>query len=124
MKVGAELVFMVKKNTKGCCKEAIGKIPEDWPVGYYLVLRGKPMVPGRRPFIAMGYNYNVQKFLSFIVTYNTGSKQAGPNYLFKYPNQFNHVSICPVACPLVMSNFFLLLMRLSPTTNQGSLIWY
>ena len=58
------------------------------------------------PLISIGYNYNKHKVLSFIVTYNIGSTQAGLPYLSKYPDQFTNVAICPVACPLVMSNFF------------------
>ena len=45
MEVGAELIDMVKTNTKGFCKETIEKLTKDWPRGSYLVLRSKPMVP-------------------------------------------------------------------------------
>ena len=61
------------------------------------------MVPGGRPFIAIGYKYNLQKVLSFIVTDNAGSTKTGIPYLSKYPDQFTNVSIRPVAHPLVMS---------------------
>ena len=43
MGLGAELIGMVKTNTKGFCKETIGKLTKDWPGGSYLVLRSKPM---------------------------------------------------------------------------------
>ena len=36
------------------------------------MLRIKPMVPGRRLIIAIGYMYNEWKVLSFIVTDNSG----------------------------------------------------
>ena len=40
------------------------------------------MVPGDRPLIDIGYNYNAQKVLSFIVTDNAGSTKTGiPYYL-------------------------------------------
>ena len=87
------------------------------------MLRSKPMVPGDRPLIAIGYKYNAWKVISFIVTDNTGSTNTGIPYLSKYPDQFTNVAIRSVARPLVMSILFLLLMMLTPTTNQDSLIW-
>ena len=73
MELGVELIGMVKTNTKGFCKDTIEKLTKDWPGGSYLVLRSKPMVPGGRPLISIGYKYNAQKVLSFIVTDNVGS---------------------------------------------------
>ena len=73
MELGAEFVGMAKTNTKGFCTEKIEKLTKNWPGGSYLVLRSKPMVPGGRPLIAIGYKYNAQNVLSFIVTDN------GPN---------------------------------------------
>ena len=61
------------------------------------------MVPGGRPLIAIGYKYNVRKFLSFIVTDNAGSTKTGIPYLSYYPDQFTNVYIRPVARLLVMS---------------------
>ena len=82
------------------------------------------MVPGERPLIAIGYKYNARNFLYFIVTDNAGITKTGILYLSKYPDQFTNVPIRPVARPLVMSNFFLLLIRLTPTTNQDNLVWH
>ena len=124
MEMGAELIGMVKTNTKGFCKETIEKLTKDCPGGSYLVLRVNAMVPGDRPLIAIGYKYNVRKVLSFIVTYNTGSTKTGIPYLSKYSDQFTNFSIRPVACPLVMLKQILLLMRLTPATNQYNLIWH
>ena len=73
MELVVELIGMVKTNTKGFCKDTIEKLTKDWHGGSYLVLRSKPMVPGGRPLIAIGYKYNARKVLSFIVTDNTGS---------------------------------------------------
>ena len=103
MKVGAKLIGTMKTNTKGFCKETIEKLTKDWPGGSYLILRSEPMVPGYRPLIAIGYKYNVQKVLSYIVTDNTGSTNTGITYLSKYPDQYTNVAIRPVAFPLVMS---------------------
>ena len=104
--LGAELIGMVKTNTKGFCNETIEKLTKDWPGGSYLLLRSKPMVPGGRPLIDISYKYNARKFLYFIVTEKTGSTNTGIPYLSKYPDQFNNVAIFPVARPLVMSNIF------------------
>ena len=60
------------------------------------------MVPGGRPLIAIGYKYNAQKVLYFIVTDNAGSTNTGTTYLSKYPDQFTNVSIRPIARPVVM----------------------
>ena len=84
--------------------------------------RGKPMVPGGRPLIDIGYKYNARKVLSFIVTDKAGSTKSGIPYLSKYPDQFNNVSIRPVSLTLVMSKINLLLMRLISTKNQGNMI--
>ena len=122
MEFGAEFVVMVRTNTKGFCKEIVENITKDQTGGSYLVLRIKPMVPGRRLIIAIGYMYNEWKVLSFIVTDNSGGTQIGLPYLSKCSDKFTNVPIFPIARPLVMSKFFLLLMRLTPTTNQGILI--
>ena len=60
------------------------------------------MVPGDFPLISIGYKYNAQKVLSFIVIDNEGSTNTGIYYLSKYPVQFINVTIRPVARPLVM----------------------
>ena len=70
MELGAEFVGMVKIDTKGFCKETYENLTKDWPGGSYLMLRSKPMVPGERPLISIGYKYNARKVLSFIVTEN------------------------------------------------------
>ena len=82
------------------------------------------MVPGDSPLIAVGYNYNVRKVLSVIVTDNTRSTKTGIPYVSKYPDQFTNVAIRPVARPLVMLKTNILLMRLTPSTNQGILVWH
>ena len=112
MEVGSELIGVLNTNTKGLCKETIEKLTKNWPGGSYLVLRRKPMVPGDRSIIAIGYKYNARKVLSFIFTDNAGSTKTSIPNLSKYPDQFNNVVILPVACPIVMSKK-LLLMRLT-----------
>ena len=64
------------------------------------------MVPRVRPLIAIGYKYNTQKVLSFIVTETTASTQSGLTYLSNYPDHFSYVAIHPVSCLLVMYKLF------------------
>ena len=60
------------------------------------------VVPRDRPLICMGYKYNVCKLLSFISSEDTYITKADIPYLYKYPDPFSNVVICPVALPLVM----------------------
>ena len=83
MEVGAESIGMVKKKTKGLCKDTIKNIKNDWPGGSYLMLRIKPMVTRGRTLIAIGYKYNTQKLPYFIVTDNADITQTGITYLSK-----------------------------------------
>ena len=103
MEIGAELIVMVKKNTKGFYKDTIKKLTKDWPGDSYLVYMSKPMVPGDRPLIAIVYKYNAWKVISYIITDNSGIIKTGIPYLYNYPDQFTHVVILPVTLPLVMS---------------------
>ena len=72
MGVVADIIGVVKTNTKGLCKETIEKITKDYTGGYYLVLRRNPMAPRVRPLIDIDYKYNMRKCLSFIVTEDSG----------------------------------------------------
>ena len=106
MEVDADLIGMVKTNTRRFCKETIKNLTKDCPGGSYLLLMINPMVPGGRPIIAIGYKYNAWNVLYFITKDNTGSTHAGPTYLSKYPDQFYNVTILPVDFTLVMYNLF------------------
>ena len=55
MELCAELIGMVKTNTKGFCKETIENLTKDWTGGSYLVFRSKPMVPVDRTLITYRY---------------------------------------------------------------------
>ena len=39
MDFGAEIIGMVRINTKGFCKDSIYNMTKDWPGGYYFVLK-------------------------------------------------------------------------------------
>ena len=53
MDVGAEIIGMVKTNTKGLCKNTITNMTKYWPGGSYLVLKINSMVYGYIPLIAI-----------------------------------------------------------------------
>ena len=54
--IGIDLIGMVKTNTKIFCKDAIEGLMKVWPGASYIVLRSKPMVPGKKLLLAIGYN--------------------------------------------------------------------
>ena len=119
---GAKLIGMVKKNTKGLCKDTIENLTKDWPGDSYLVLRSNTMEPGDRTHIAIAYKYNARKVLSFIVTDNTGITKTGIPYLSKHTENLLMLPFPLLLVPLLCQNVFLLLMRLTPTKTQHSLI--
>ena len=106
MEVVADLICMVKTNTKVFCIETTDNLKKYWTGGSHLVLRIKNMVPRGKSIISIGYKYNARKILSFIVTDNTGITHAGLAYLSRYPDQFYNVSILAVVRPLVRYAFF------------------
>ena len=93
MDVGTEMIGMVKKNTRGFCKDNIENLTKDWPGGSYLVFRINPMVPRGRLLPAIGYKYTTRKVLYFIVTVNARRTTAGINYLSKYLELFYNAEI-------------------------------
>ena len=66
------------------------------------MLRSKYVVPGGRPLIAIGYEYNVRKVIYFVVIEVAQTTKSGLTYLSKYPEQFSNFSIRPVSFPLFM----------------------
>ena len=104
--VDADLIGMVKKNTKVFFKDTIENITKDWTGGYHLMLRIKPMLPGGRALMVIFYNYNAQKVIYVIVIYIKGSTQTGLLYLSMFPDQFSNVEIFPVARTLIMYMLF------------------
>ena len=61
--IGVDLIGMVKNITKVFCKYMIEGLTKYWPGRSYIVLSSKPMVPGERTLLAIGYKYNSQKVL-------------------------------------------------------------
>ena len=81
--VGAYLIDIFITNIKVFCKDTIENLTKDCPASSYLVLRRKPMVPGGRLLIDIGYKYDTCKVLFFIVLEKKESIQAGLQYLSK-----------------------------------------
>ena len=80
------------------------------------------MVFGGSLLISVGYTYNVRKFLYFIVTDDEGITKAGIPYLYNFPDPFSNITIYLLLIPLSCLSYLDLLIRLTPTTNQGSLL--
>ena len=80
MDAGVKIIGMVKTNIKGLCKHTIDNLARDWMGGFPLVLRIKPILPGVRPLISIGYNYNVRKVIYFIFASKAGTKKVGITY--------------------------------------------
>ena len=48
-------IGIVKTNTKGFFKYTIEELAKDWSSGSYIVFSSKPIVPGERSLISIGY---------------------------------------------------------------------
>ena len=79
---------------------------EDYPLGSYLMFKNNPTVIGNRLICDIGYKYNYQKIIYFIVKEGVGSKNYGIIYLSNHPNKFVNISIWCVTCPQMMSKLF------------------
>ena len=66
MDVGADFICFFNKNSMLFCKYNINNMEKDLPEGYNLLLNINPMVPGDRPLLDIGCNFNFWKVLSFI----------------------------------------------------------
>ena len=122
MSVGADMIFMVKTNINGLCKDIIDNMKNDWMLGFYLVLKIKSVVPKDRPLISIGYKYKIQKVLYLIATEDTGNIKADITFVFNYPEPFDNVDIKPVYHPLLCLSNLYRLMRLNNTKKRVSLI--
>ena len=66
MGVGADMIGILKANTKGFFKGDLEKTTKDFTGVSHLVLKKNSTMPGDMPLIYIGYTYNVRKALSFI----------------------------------------------------------
>ena len=67
MEIDANIIGVVKTNTKIFLKETIEKLTNYCTGGSYLVLRSNHVVPRGRPLIYIGLKYNAHNVISFIV---------------------------------------------------------
>ena len=74
------------------------------------------MMPRGTPPISIGYKYYTRNVI-YLIT------QAVITYLSKYSGQFLMLPFTLLLAPLSCISYFYLLIRLTNTTNQGSLIW-
>ena len=70
------------------------------------MLKKKPVVPRYRPLIDVGYKYNYWNVLSFVTAYGLGITKSVITYLSNLLDQISNVDIQYVACPQIMSKFF------------------
>ena len=83
MNAGADMISMVKTNTKGLCKNIIEKLKKYWTGGSHLVLKIKYMLPRDKPLIDIGYKYNYQKVLYSVGTEDSVRTKYDIPYLCK-----------------------------------------
>ena len=111
-------IGMVKTNTNVFYKDTIEGLTKNWSGVSYIVLRSMPMVSGGNPLLAVGYKYKSRKVISCVATEGAGSTALCIPYLSKYPYQFSNVSIHPVACLILMSKCFGLVIEVN-THNKS-----
>ena len=75
MDIGFDTIGRAKTNKKCFLKDTIKNMTNDWPVGSYLVLMRKPMVPGYRLLISIGYKYNSGNVIYFSLQRGQGSQK-------------------------------------------------
>ena len=123
MDVSADLISMVKTNKKGFYKDTIYNLTKDWTGGSYLMLRSKPMVPRGRPLITIGYKYNVWKLLFLLLQKTQVAQRQVLTICLSTLTSFLMLPISLLLSPFPYISSLDILMRLTPTTNKGSLIW-
>ena len=77
------MVFVVKNDKTGLCKDTIDNMTRGWTGGSKLMFKKKYVVPRDRSLIDISYNYNLHKVLYFISTQEIGNTKAGITYLSK-----------------------------------------
>ena len=73
MAEGVDYFGPVKTIHKGFCLSTLENLMKDWRESSYLVMKSTPIVPVRRPLMAIGYNNNSRKVLGLIATDGGGS---------------------------------------------------
>ena len=82
-------------------KDGISKLMADMPGGTYVVFECEEL-----GLIAIGYKYNNNKVLHFIMTKDAGSTVPGPVYQVRYNDKFGNTQTRDVLRPQVVSEYF------------------
>ena len=118
---GIEYYGLAKISHKGFCLTKVNQLVKDWPGGSYLVLKSTTRVPGGRPLMEIGYNYNSRRFRVLIATEGSGSTEPGNPYLSYLPDIFSNVDVCPVPPPHLLGRY---LHSCKPIDNQNRMWQY
>ena len=58
-------------------------------------MKSNPIVPRKKPLLAIGYKHNYRRVLWFIATDGAGSTEPGDTYLSCFPDIYYNVSVWP-----------------------------
>ena len=94
--LGDDFIGILKPITNSFCKDTIYTPMKYCPVGYYLVINRKKMLPMDIQLVTIVCSYNSRKFLSSVVTEVEVIIKSGITCLYYYPDQFSNVSIIPI----------------------------
>ena len=79
---------------------------KDWTGGSYLVMKTNTRFTGGRPLMDIVYKYNSRKVLGFIATKAAGSTKPRDPYLYRFPDIYSNVYVCPVVRPYLIGRYF------------------
>ena len=96
----------VKTSHKGFCLITLENLIKNWPVGSYLVMKSTTIFPSEISLLDIGYKYNYRKVLGFINIEGDGSTEPGDPYLYRFPDIFYNVFVCPVVRPHLIGSYF------------------
>ena len=63
-------------------------------------------IPGYRPLMAIGYNYNCWKVIGDIATKRAGFTDTGDTNLSSFPDTYYNVYVLPVVYPFILVRNF------------------
>ena len=69
-------------------------------------MNSNPRFPCEMPLQAIDYKYNSRNVLVFIDSEGAGSAEPGDPYLFRFPDIYSNVSVCPVVFPHLLGGYF------------------
>ena len=103
---GHEVIAAVKTNSAWFPKKEIESTMTDWPSGSHIVLTCTAPETNVE-LVAIGYKYNAQKALCFIMTKNAASTQPGArHYIARFPDAHGNICSRKVPRPEALSIYF------------------